>query len=394
MNQDDVPAGLGTRGFTSDGGTELPTRTGWHTRSRNHTIRRRWSTAVTSRSTSSRITPAAAAPRAIVDEVSSWLTRPADEVDRATRGADRSRVLSAVRRLNERSLSGDGDAFYHQQLLLSRIYALVLSIPEATTAEGSVVVHEVTRLLEGATIEAENRWIAPGQLDEAPTDPKAYLSWLKTLARGHRVFKHPYYGDFIRNHATTEDLRSYVIQESVVDGRFDDLLAMMQVGTSGKAKMEVAENFWDEMGNGNADEVHTHLFNKIFEVFEITKDQLDSALTANALLSGNLAVLVSRYRSLYPEAVGLLGMTEWLVPDRFVQVVNAWERLGLPDVGIVYHRLHITVDAQHAAGWFHNVVVPAAESEYMRRGIARGTLWRLNSSARYLDERLLTASAA
>jgi hypothetical protein len=28
----------------------------------------------------------------------------------------------------------------------------------------------------------------------------------------------------------------------------------------------------------------------------------------------------------------------------------------------------------------------------MRRGIARGTLWRLNSSARYLDERLAEVS--
>jgi pyrroloquinoline quinone (PQQ) biosynthesis protein C len=332
-------------------------------------------------------------PRAVVDEVSSWLTRPADEVDHTLDDADRTRVLSAIRGLNNRSLSGDRDAFHCQQLLLSRIYALILTIPEAATAEGSVVVHEVTRLLENATVAAENRWVDQAQLDLAPADPKAYLSWLKTQARRHPVFKHPYYADFIRNHATVEDLRSYVIQESVVDGRFDDLLAMMQVGTSGAAKMEVAANFWDEMGNGNADEVHTHLFSKIFEAFDITPEELEGALTPNALLAGNLAVLVSRYRRLYPEAIGLLGMTEWLVPDRFVQVVGAWERLGLPDVGITYHRLHITVDAQHAAGWFHNVVIPAAGSRYMREGIARGTLWRLNSSARYLDERMRAVAA-
>ncbi len=45
-------------------------------------------------------------------------------------------------------------------------------------------------------------------------------------------------------------------------------------------------------------------------------------LTANALLSGNLAVLLCRYRRYYPEAVGFLGMTEWLVPDRFKSVVS------------------------------------------------------------------------
>jgi len=71
-----------------------------------------------------------------------------------------------------------------------------------------------------------------------------------------------------------------------VDGRFDDLLAMMQVGTSGPAKMEIAGNFWDEMGNGNDAEVHTHLFNNIFKVFDIDDEELERSLTANALLSG------------------------------------------------------------------------------------------------------------
>lgn len=156
--------------------------------------------------------------------------------------------------------------------------------------------------------------------------------------------------------------------------------------------MEIASNFWDEMGNGKPAEVHTTLFNKIFEVFEISEEELERSLTATSLLNGNLAVMLCRHRSLYPEAVGFLGMTEWMAPDRFVQVVHAWERLGLPEVGITYHRLHITIDSQHAQGWFHNVVLPAAESAYMRRAIARGILWRLNSSAAYLDERMPSAA--
>lgn len=273
-------------------------------------------------------------------------------------------------------------------MLLSRLYDLTLQIPDGPTADGSVLVHEITRMLERAVAEREDRRIAPGLIESAPSDPKKYVSWLKAQARGHRVFKHPFYTDFIRNHANSEHIRTYMIQESVVDGRFDDLLALMQLGSSGPTKMEIANNFWDEMGNGNPDEVHTHLFNQIFEVFEVSAEELNQSLTATSLLSGNLAVMLCRYRQSFPEAVGFLGMTEWLVPDRFVNVVHAWERLGLPDVGIVYHRLHITVDSLHAAGWFHNVVEPAATSDYMRRGITRGTLWRLNSSCQYLDERM------
>ena len=299
-----------------------------------------------------------------------------------------ARVGAAVDDLNERAAAGDGEAFHAQQLLLARIYDLRMRIPQAPNAEGSVVLHGIARSLERATVGAQDASLEPGLIDSAPAEPAEYVSWLKRLARGHRVFKHPYYSDFIRHRATAEHMRQYVIQESVVDGRFDDLLALAQVGTSGAAKMEIAGNYWDEMGNGDRDAVHTTLFNRIFDVFGITEDELASSLTASALLSGNLAVLLCSNRGFYPEAVGFLGMTEWLVPDRFVQVVGAWERLGLPEVGIAYHRLHITVDSQHAAGWFHNVVLPSATSPYLRRGMAHGTLWRLDSSARYLDERL------
>jgi hypothetical protein len=324
---------------------------------------------------------------ALVAEVSSWLTLPADEVD-AKFAQDRDRVAAAIRDLNDDALAGDEDAFYQQQLLLSRIYQTIMQIPDRATAEGSVLVHEVARMLETATIAAEDGWIERGTLESAPEEPKKYLSWLKNTVRRHRAFKHPYYTEFISQHAQADDLRTYVIQESLVDGRFDDFLAMMQIGTVGASKMEIAANYWDEMGNGRPHEVHTYLFNKIYEVFDIAPEEFEGAMTASDLLSGNLAVLLCRYRHMYPEAVGFLGMTEWMVPDRFRNVVRAWERLGLPDVGITYHRLHITVDSQHAAGWFHNVVLPAATSERMRRGIARGALWRVNSSARHLDERL------
>jgi len=336
---------------------------------------------------------AAVDPRALIEEISGWLNQPAEDVDAAWTPAERGRIRAAVSQLNERAQAGDADAFYAQQFLLSRIYQLHTLIPSGQTAEGSVALHEITRLLEEATIAAQDADLEPGVLDTLPTEPRAYLSWIKRTAKDHRVYKHEYYRNFIHNHATADDLRNYVIQESVVDGRFDDLLAMMQVGTAGAAKLEIAANFWDEMGNGDRDQVHTYLFNKIFEVFEVDEDELERSLTANALLSGNLAVLLCRYRQFYAEAVGFLGMTEWLVPDRFVHVLHAWDRLGLPQEGVVYHRLHVTIDSQHAQGWFHNVVLPAAQSAHMRRGIARGTLWRLNSSARYLDERTPTATA-
>ncbi|TCO62861.1 iron-containing redox enzyme family protein [Actinocrispum wychmicini] len=322
-------------------------------------------------------------------EISSWLTMPAVDLDRKL-GDQRDRIVGQVASLNQEAVrAGAGSAAqYSQQLLLARIYQTVMRIPDGESAEGSVLLHEITRMLETATTTAEDLMITPGMLDSTPSEPKAFLSWLKDQVREHRAFKHPYYAEFIRDEAQEADLRKYVIQESLVDGRFDDFLAMMQIGTAGASKMEIAGNFWDEMGNGDPEQVHTYLFNKIYEVFDISPEEMEDELTASDLLGGNLAVLLCRYRHLYPEAVGYLGMTEWLAPDRFKNVVHAWERLGLPKVGITYHRLHITIDSQHAAGWFHNVVIPSAGSPAMRRGITRGSMWRINSSARILDDRL------
>ncbi|MGW7594488.1 iron-containing redox enzyme family protein, partial [Streptomyces rubiginosohelvolus] len=182
---------------------------------------------------------------AIVDEITSWLTAPAEEFDRAL-GGDRERIVAEVSAVNAAAAGTGGPA-------------------DHPTAEGSALLHEVTRMLERATIGVEDAHLEPGILDQAPADPKQFLSWLKGMVRGHRAYKHPYYTEFINRDAQRDDLRTYVIQESLIDGRFDDFLAMMQIGTAGASKMEIANNYWDEMGNGDPEAVHTHLFNKIYE---------------------------------------------------------------------------------------------------------------------------------
>jgi len=134
--------------------------------------------------------------RAVVDEVSSWLTLPADEVDRHLGAPEYGRVTRSVSALNHRASSGDAGAFHLQQLLLGRIYGVLTRIPDGPSAEGSVLLHTVTRLLERATMAAEDTWIEPGLLDQAPTEGRAFVSWLKRLARQHQSYHHPYYAEF------------------------------------------------------------------------------------------------------------------------------------------------------------------------------------------------------
>jgi hypothetical protein len=326
-----------------------------------------------------------------IAELLPLLEYPADELDAEWGSPDRhAALLGKVAALGRARQAGDPSAFFAQQFLLSRLYALHLTLPGAPNAEGSVVAHALTRQLEHDTMAAEDAAVDPALYRAEPADADAYVRWIKDVARIHPAFKHDYYHRFLRDQASAADLRTYIIQESAVDARFDDLLALMQVGSTGDAKLEIGANFWDELGNGRPEEVHTTLFGRVLDEFGVTEAELTKGLSAHALLSGNLAVLTCRYRHLYGEAVGYLAMTEWLVPDRFSQVLHAWRRLKLPPVAIVYHELHIGIDARHASGWFANVVRPAAADPRMRRAMTRGALWRLNSSVRYLDHNLET----
>ncbi len=142
---------------------------------------------------------------ATVEHLSSWLVLPAEELDRCLGEVGRVQSVSAVRALNAAAAT-DPQAFFWPQKLLARIYDMTTRIPDRPTAEGSIALHEVTRLLELATIAVEDSFVPHGLLDQAPGEGKAYLSWLKTYARQHRVFKHQHYNEFIHDHAGVNDL--------------------------------------------------------------------------------------------------------------------------------------------------------------------------------------------
>jgi hypothetical protein len=45
-------------------------------------------------------------------------------------------------------------------------------------------------------------------------------------------------------------LKWFLTQEAAGEAGFDDLVAMTQVKVSDRAKLELARNYWDEMGRG------------------------------------------------------------------------------------------------------------------------------------------------
>lgn len=223
-------------------------------------------------------------------------------------------------------------------------------------------------------------------LDEF-SDGKEFLSFLKKSIWSHVAARHPFYSEFLAKEASRQDFKYYLIQETVLDPRFDDLLALIQIGTSGREKMELAKNYWDEMGNGDEAMVHSKLFDLALQEVGITSKDLEEKLLLESLESGNLSALLAINRSNYYKAIGYFGVVEYLVPYRFKDVIKGWKRCGLPLDSIQYHILHMGIDAAHAQAWFNNVIASAYEDD-RRLGseIYAGVMLRLQSSQRYLDE--------
>lgn len=274
--------------------------------------------------------------------------------------------------------------------ILEKIYAREFDQPDISKCDCDTqpILRDISSILEYSVLDYQTTIAQLGlsQINEYPEDGKGYLVWLKRLIADHPASSHPYYQTYLKDHGTREDIRFLLAQETSLDPRFDDILALMQLGTKADAKMELAANYWDEMGNGNIADMHTILFSKALDALEIDQQYLDDHYLFESKQCGNLSAALALSRRHYYKAIGYFGVTEYLAPRRFSSLITAWKRLGLPIEGAHYHELHIKIDAGHAASWFRNVISPAMDHDpRVGRDIAIGTLIRLNTSQQYLN---------
>jgi hypothetical protein len=257
---------------------------------------------------------------------------------------------------------------------------------EQVDRETQPILRDVAARLEQAVLAHELAAIPPELITDYPTEGRAYVHWLKRIVGDHPASRHPFYNSYLVERASPDCIRFFLAQETNLDPRFDDILALMQVGVTGPEKMEIANNYYDEMGCGIPADVHTAMFADTLRCMRIDPSYVAANLLPEAKISGNLSACLALSRRHYFKATGYFGVTEYLAPRRFRRLTSAWQRLGLPPAGIRYHDLHVGIDAGHAAGWFQNVIAPAVEQDpRVGREIAAGAVIRLNSSQQYLD---------
>lgn len=236
--------------------------------------------------------------------------------------------------------------------------------------------------LEGEFLRAL-RAEAQASVAEAPSDPNGFVNWFEALkssgpGQGHLLF--PWLADT----ASLEQMRWYLQQEAAGEAGFDDLTALTQVKLPKRIKLELARNYWDEMGRGNEKGMHGPMLERLVSALEI-RPSIDTTVWQSLALANAMTAMATR-RDYAWHALGALGVIELTAPDRSAAVAAGLKRLGVTAKARSYFDLHATLDVKHSIAWNAEAIAPAvAEDPRRAHAIAEGALIRLTCGARCFE---------
>lgn len=247
--------------------------------------------------------------------------------------------------------------------------------------------------LEGAFIEEARRQVAPLMAD-VPAQPSAFVAWFEDLRRTGPGQGDPLF-PWLAEHANLSQMRWFLEQEIAGEAGFDDLTALTQIKMPQRAKLEMARNYWDEMGRGTALGMHGPMLSRLAKLLDISPTHVTTVPEALAL--GNLMMALDCNLRFAFQAVGALGVIEMTAPTRVGYVDEGLRRLGLSADARHYFALHETLDVKHSRAWNTEVLETLVEDDPRRvLPIAEGAILRLwcgkRCFARYNDEFKLSAT--
>ncbi len=229
----------------------------------------------------------------------------------------------------------------------------------------------------------ETRGTQVARATAAPRDPQAFVTWFEALQDTGPGQNDPLF-TWLAERATLAEMRWFVEQEAAGEAGFDDLVAMAQVKMPTQAKLELARNYWDEMGRGNAKGMHGPMLEALVHALGVTPTI--EATFAPSLALGNTMAALATNRVYAYHAIGALGVIELTAPWRAVKVSEALRRLKVSAKARHYFDLHAVLDVKHSEAWNREVFASiVAETPETAQYIAEGALMRLECGADCFD---------
>ncbi|GAA4747151.1 hypothetical protein GCM10023264_11060 [Sphingomonas daechungensis] len=241
--------------------------------------------------------------------------------------------------------------------------------------------HE-TLVLESALLSMLRKEVA-ATAAIAPNDADGFVRWFEALkevgpGQGDPLFP------WLEKTATLDEMRWYLLQEAAGEAGFDDLTALTQIRLPTRIKLELARNYWDEMGRGNEKGMHGPMLERLSVALGI-RPTIEQTVWESLALANAMTAMATR-RDFAWHALGALGVIELTAPDRSAAVASGLRRLGIAPKTRTYFDLHATLDVKHSLAWNAEAIGPAvAEDPARARAIAEGALIRLTCGARCFD---------
>lgn len=236
--------------------------------------------------------------------------------------------------------------------------------------------------LQGGFIEELRAGVAD-RAAQAPRDPAAFVAWFEGL-EADGPGQHDALFPWLADTADREAMRWYLQQEAAGEAGFDDLVAYTQVKLPTQAKLELARNYWDEMGRGNVKGMHGPMLDALVDTLAL-EPTIETTLWPSLALANAMTAMATSRRYAW-HAVGALGVIELTAPDRSAHVARGLRRLGLSERERRYFDLHAVLDVKHSADWNREALIPlVAEDGDRAVAIAEGALIRLECGRRCFD---------
>jgi hypothetical protein len=278
-------------------------------------------------------------------------------------------------------LEGPSFARFHKKLAKYNARHLQPGFPSEAWRDELDEYAQVTRA-EGEYIEAVREEISVLVAD-IPSGVADFIDWFEELretgpGQGDPLFP------WLAEVASRDEMLWFLTQEVAGEAGFDDLLAITQVKMPVTAKLEMARNYWDEMGRGKDTAMHGPLLERLANYLEI--DAQPEHVVGEAVALGNAMLALARSRRYCFQSIGALGVIEMTAPVRAGFVDAGLKRLGIPTKKRIYFTLHAVLDVKHSECWNREVLRSlVAENPRCAHAIGEGAVLRLWHGARCFD---------